>query len=152
MHCFHLIPCGVSQFLQDVGHCTLAIDGAKDGGKENVVHVMALTPKPHFLGALRFGTRKQSHENIVGALDEFHQMLKLLGVKIKGIVTDNENKMNLVRQLYVKKYGGCSPGCGPHAGNLVSGDIFKQENIKKILAQAKAVANGVKVCDERILE
>jgi len=128
-----------------VGHCTLAVDGAEDGGKESVMHVMALTPKPHFLGAVRFGSRKQTHERIVEKLDQYHERMKGLGVKIKGIVTDNENKMKLVRELHVQKYGGCGPGCGPHAGNLVSGDLFKKENIKSILGKSKIVANAIKV-------
>jgi len=141
----NLRVCG-AQLLKSVGHCTLAVDGAEDGGKENVVHVMALTPKPHFLGAVRFGSRKQSHQNIVEQLKQYHERLKALGVKIKGIVTDNENKMKLMRTLHAEKFGGCAPGCGPHAGNLVSGDLFKKDNIKKILGYAKIVANGIKVC------
>jgi len=121
------------------------VDGAEDGGKESVMHVMALTPKPHFLGSIRFGSRKQTHKAIVDELDKFHQKLKSIDVKVKGIVTDNENKMKLVRNLHVEKYGGCAPGCGPHAGNLVSGDLFKIESIKQVLTQAKVIAGAIKV-------
>jgi len=81
----------------------------------------------------------------VRELKTYHEELKAIGVKVKGIVTDNENKMKSTRELHHELYGGCRPGCGPHAGNLISGDIFKMIHIKDTLKKAKIIASAIKV-------
>ena len=134
----------IEKSLKMTGYCTLSIDGAEDKGKEHVSHVCALTPLPHFLGSIRFNTEAETHQAIVKALDPFHQQMVGLGVKVLGIITDNEAKMNLVRKQHNEDYGGCTPGCGPHAGNLVTGDVLKHEQVAGTLKQGKALAEALK--------
>jgi len=134
-----------TQLLQEVGHCTLAISDTEDGGKKGVMHVLALTPRPHFLGSLRFGTRRQTHVQIEQALKPYHERLRALNVKVKGLVTDNDHRMRMTRRVHHEKHGGCRPGCGPHAGHLVSGDIFRFPRIKETLTKAKSIASAIKV-------
>lgn len=130
--------------LKGVGHCTLSTDGADDGCKEQVSHVCALTPAPHFLGSLRFGTDSQTAERIVEGLEPHRQAVEKLGVQVVGIISDNEAKMRAARQLFHERFGGCKPGCGPHAGNLITGDVLKLEDVKDTLTAAKTLGEALK--------
>lgn len=130
--------------LKATGHCTLSTDGADDGCKEQVSHVCALTPAPHFLGSLRFGTDSQTAERIVQGLEPHRKFVANLGVRIQGIISDNEPKMRAARQLFHDSFGGCMPGCGPHAGNLITGDVLKLDGVKDTLAAAKTLAEALK--------
>jgi len=130
--------------LQTTGCCTLSVDGAEDQCKGQVSHVCALTPQAHFLGTIRFGTTPQTHHAILKELSPFRERLSGLNVEILGLVTDNEAKMKLARDLHFEMHGGCTPGCGPHAGNLIMGDVLKHEQVKDAVASAKSLNDALK--------
>ena len=55
--------------------------------------------------------------------------------------------MKKVREEFGKMYEKMATiGCAPHAGNLISKDIFNHESIKPTFKQCITLQNALKVC------
>jgi len=125
--------------------CTLSVDGAEDQGKMHVYHVCALTPRPYFLGTIRFGATTHSAKKILDELAPFMDRLEQLTVDVVGMMTDNEPRMVSLRETFQRQQKRmCIPGCGAHAGNLIIKDVLKHENVKPVVDAAKQVAVAIK--------
>jgi len=94
--------------------------------------------------SIRFEEEKQSSVNILRELNDVKKEINDLNVKVNAITTDNEAKMVAARALFKDEHNVPTPGCAPHAGNLVTGDILQLQTVECILADCNKVLFAVK--------
>ena len=69
------------------------------------------------------------------------------GIQVAGLITDNENTMLRMRKEFNETYGAekATPGCGPHAANLLGEDIEKLEQFRDTKIKMDLLRNKIKV-------
>lgn len=122
----------------------LVPDGSSDGLREPVSHTVAVCEDGTALlvQVKSKGTDPQDAEHILEDLEEVKREIEGLGLRVKGVISDNESKMKNVRTAFASKYAGtfCA-GDPPHALQLVLGDIFEDDWVKGIVATSNFLAD-----------
>ncbi len=89
--------------IQRAQAVTFATDGTTDGCQELVSHVLAILPnhKVFLIQVICHGSEKLTGEKICGDMLQLSESLRRqLNVRVKGLITDNENKMVKCRKLF----------------------------------------------------
>ena len=111
----------VESKLKQKGYTWLGVDGSQDNHNSNITHILALTPKPLVLKVYHTGSKTQTAAEIHTHVKGTHAYVNSLGVETDGILTDNENKMKAVQNLYEKEYKDEDGiGCSSHSQSLTT--------------------------------
>eukprot|EP01127_Copromyxa_protea_P013968 TRINITY_DN381_c0_g1_i18.p1 TRINITY_DN381_c0_g1~~TRINITY_DN381_c0_g1_i18.p1 ORF type:complete len:373 (-),score=46.18 TRINITY_DN381_c0_g1_i18:722-1840(-) len=131
---------------------TLGCDGSSDGCQDPITHIIAITSDytPFLLQEVLHNEEAHTSDLILEEIDGVVSSLSKIGVKVRGIISYNEQKMLSVRQQFaadateiLDQVVSC-PGDPPHALQLVVKDIKSLPDFEKICADSNFLQNKIK--------